>query len=138
MLLTNIFIFFSVCHCNTISLTLTNAVPQQLRVGTYKKAGKKNQKTLWSSHSQSIWYSPALGEWLVGKTEDSGTTSAGLFTDGKLGFSSCPYDSDASPWKYYNSNNVEKDAKIDDNNWIVDDNNAVSITCTEGNIYTVV
>ena len=88
----------------------------------YMQSGFSNGQRYWiSPEGNAIWYL-TIGIWVIGHSEDLGTTTVSLYVPIKDPSKECPHDSLESNWKYGTEGNV-----------VVEDvSNSVRIHCLKG------
>ena len=111
------------CECQTIVVSLNNAVLLSSMQGIYQRAGKVNAKTSWisTSNNNALWYNAIPDDWMIGYVDDLGANLGFIASIGNQGRSSCPYNVPNDAWEYWN------------NGVIIADANDVSIECLTGN-----
>ena len=84
--------------------------------------GFSNGQRYWmSSEGNAIWIKHTGKEWMIGGSEDLGTTTASLYVPIKDPSKDCPHDNLQSHWRYYTGNEFLEDIS-----------NSVRIHCLKG------
>ena len=89
----------------------------------YMQPGFSNGQRYWiSPEGNAIWIRHTGNQWMIGDSEDLGTTSVDLYFPIKDSSEECPHDSLESNWKYGTGGN----------GFVEDVSNSVRIHCLKG------
>ena len=86
------------CGCTNITVKVKNYWSHQeyTKEGSYEVSEKIKGQATWvlhSKYSKAIWYSgQSANEWVIGDLSDIGTLKGEIFSSGKNGTFSCPYE----------------------------------------------
>ena len=70
--------------------------------GIYGVYQTTNGKTSWKSTFQAIWYVPDWKDWAIGKLENIGNETCGIWSNNDEDYKG-PSDIPDNTWKYYNN-----------------------------------
>ena len=83
------------CGCKNITVIVKNnaSIYQYIKdEGSYEVSEKINGEATWVLYSKAIWYSQRANVWVIGDLSRIGTHIGGIFSSGKNGRFSCPYE----------------------------------------------
>ena len=80
------------CGCKNITVIVKNnaSLYQSSHEGSYKVSEIINGEATWVLYSKAIWYSHPM--WVIGDVSGIGSPAGEIFSSGKNGRFSCPYE----------------------------------------------
>ena len=87
--------YFLACDCANITVIVKNnaSIYQNSTEGFYGVSEKINGQATWVLYRKAIWYSgESANVWVIGDLSEIGTLTGGIFSSGKNGRFSCPYE----------------------------------------------